>query len=480
MKKIISTLLTIIMLITIVNVPVVKAEASSAVNVFYRTHVQTYGWEGEANNTSTWKSNGTMSGTSGQSKRLEGIEIVVEGKDLGIQYTTHCQTYGWLPWSSNGEMNGTEGEAKRLEAIKIQLTGKDAKNYDVYYRVHAQSYGWLNWAKNGQAAGTAGEAKRLEGIQIVIVNKGETLPNEYKGVASRDRRAYVSSTGASDDTVPGADSASIVYRTHVQTYGWQNWVSNGVMAGTSGEAKRLESIQIKLSNQQFSGGIEYKTHVQSYGWQNWVSNGAYAGTSGESKRLEAICIRLTGKMAEEYDVYYRVHAQTFGWLGWAKNGACAGTSGLGKRLEGIEIIIAKKNNTPAGVTPEGNAYVEPATAPAPSHTHSWAWVKTKDAWKEWIVDKAAWTETINHPEQGYWYVYPYCHYCGADLTGIGDAHHDQYCETDPAHAVAGWGQKQKWIVTKEAYTEVINHPEEGHWVDHPEEGYYKCECGATK
>lgn len=48
---------------------------------------------------------------------------------------------------SNGEMSGTQGEAKRLEAIKIELTGANAQNYDIYYRVHAQSYGWLAWAK---------------------------------------------------------------------------------------------------------------------------------------------------------------------------------------------------------------------------------------------------------------------------------------------------------------------------------------------
>ena len=87
-----------------------------------------------------------MSGTSGKAKRLEGIEINVSGNDkVGIQYTTHCQSYGWLPWSSNGDMSGTEGEAKRLEAIKIQLTGADKDKYDIYYRVHAQSYGlaWL-------------------------------------------------------------------------------------------------------------------------------------------------------------------------------------------------------------------------------------------------------------------------------------------------------------------------------------------------
>ncbi|MBE5933369.1 MAG: hypothetical protein E7263_08125, partial [Lachnospiraceae bacterium] len=157
------------------------------INTSYRTHIQSFGWEGNASDITTWKANGTMSGTSGKAKRLEGINIVVNsaeaGKDvdLGIQYTTHCQSYGWLPWSADGDMNGTEGEAKRLEAIKIQLTGADKDAYDVYYRVHAQSYGWLNWAKNGAPSGTAGYGKRLEGIQIVVVKKGEAFNQKMEG-----------------------------------------------------------------------------------------------------------------------------------------------------------------------------------------------------------------------------------------------------------------------------------------------------------
>ena len=134
-----------------------------------------------------------MAGTSGQAKRLEGIKISVSGNvNLGIQYTTHCQSYGWLPWSANGEMNGTEGEAKRLEAIKIQLTGADKEKYDVYYRVHAQSYGWLGWAKNGAPSGTAGYAKRLEGIQIVLVPKNGKAPaTRYQGITSVRTQAYI-------------------------------------------------------------------------------------------------------------------------------------------------------------------------------------------------------------------------------------------------------------------------------------------------
>ncbi len=339
------------------------------INVSYRTHIQTYGWEGEDDDIKTWQSNGSMSGTSGESKRLEGINIVVNPAtscpdlDLGIQYTTHCQSYGWLPWSADGDMNGTEGESKRLEAIMIQLTGEHADYYDVYYRVHAQNYGWLGWASNGQAAGTAGYSKRLEGIQIVVVKKGESFNHNAGGIKSDYDIPFDAKEGSSPivnypstsntkPVVPGADDANVVYRTHVQTYGWQGWKYNGQMSGTSGESKRLEGIEMKLTNKDYEGGIAYTTHVQTYGWQGadinspstWKVDGEMAGTSGESKRLEAICITLTGEMAEHYDIYYRVHAQTYGWLGWASNGAPAGTAGLSKRLEGIQIVLVPKGD----------------------------------------------------------------------------------------------------------------------------------------
>ena len=92
-----------------------------------------------------------------------------------------------------------------------------------------------------------------------------------------------------------ATGAGVQYQTHVQTYGWQNYVSNGAESGTTGQGKRLEGIRIKLNNADYSGSIQYRTHVQSYGWMNWVKNGAMAGTTGQGKRVEAIKIRLLKK-----------------------------------------------------------------------------------------------------------------------------------------------------------------------------------------
>ena len=138
-------------------------------SVSYQSHVQNVGWQ-------DWKNNGTSSGTSGQSLRLEAMRMQLNGIDGGIEYKTHVQNIGWMDWAKNGQLSGTEGRSLRLEGIQIRLTGQAAKEYDIYYRVHAQNFGWMGWAKNGESAGTAGFSYRLEAIQIVLVPKGSGAP----------------------------------------------------------------------------------------------------------------------------------------------------------------------------------------------------------------------------------------------------------------------------------------------------------------
>jgi uncharacterized protein YjdB len=144
-----------------------------AVDVSYRTHVENVGWQ-------DWKSNGDLSGTLNEGKRLEGIEITLDdqGYDLGIAYSTHIENIGWQDYRTNGLMSGTEGRGLRLEAIRIELTGADASLFDVYYRVHAQNVGWLDWASNGADAGTAGFGYRLEAVEVRVVPKGAAAPGE--------------------------------------------------------------------------------------------------------------------------------------------------------------------------------------------------------------------------------------------------------------------------------------------------------------
>lgn len=294
------------------------------------SHIQTYGdTAGKVTYTGGYPT--LVLGTRGQAKRLEEIAVKLQnntGYSGGITYQAYRQTYEWTDWVSDGQRAGTHGRAKRLEGIRIRLTGELAKHYDVRYRVHIQTYGdQQGWVYNGAYAGTRNLGKRLEELQVQIV------PKESKNASAKEE--------------------SVSYRVHRQTYGWEPLdVSDGTVSGTTGQAKRLEGIQISVSG-KYSGSVKYQTQVQTYGWNGWKSDGLTAGTTGQAKRLEAIQMYLTGEVANYYDIYYRVHAQSYGWMNWAANGQKAGTTGLAKRLEAIQIVLVKKTDKAPGATFNG-------------------------------------------------------------------------------------------------------------------------------
>ena len=294
-------------------------------SVIYQTHIEDYGWQ-------DIRKDGQMAGTSGESKRLEGIKINLDNNSSyngTIEYCTHIEGIGWQGWKKNGQISGTEGQSKQIEAIKIKLTEEMAAHYDVYYRVHVQELGWMDWASNGEAAGTAGYIYRIEAIQIELVEKGGKAPGETT-------RPFI--------------QHYVSYKTHVQDYGWLDKVYDGAISGTVRQSKRMEAISISLAGAQYSGGIQYRSHVQNIGWMDWVSNGTVSGTEGQSKQIEAIKIKLTGEMAEHYDVYYRVHVQELGWMDWASNGEAAGTAGYIYRIEAIQIELVEKGGKAPGET----------------------------------------------------------------------------------------------------------------------------------
>lgn len=304
----------------------------STYKIAYTSHVQDYGWQ-------DWKTDGTSSGTSGQSKRLEGIKIKTGGSiNGGVSYKTHVQDIGWQDWVQNGELAGTSGQSKRLEAIQIKLTGSAGDSFSVWYRVHAQDYGWLGWAKDGDSAGTEGLSKRLESIEVIVLPKGQ-VPDDY------------------DSSVGAMKKKALSYSTHIQDYGTQTVFSDSVdepiTLGTTGEGKRLEGLTLQLDGDLSQLGISYGAHIQDIGWQEDRSNGSFAGTTGQSKRIEAIHVALGD--SSSYSIWYRAHVQDYGWLGWAKDGENAGTVGLSKRMEAIELVILPKGQTPPEYDPSGDS-----------------------------------------------------------------------------------------------------------------------------
>ena len=238
----------------------------------YRVHAQSYGWmnwvDADANGATPQSlvNRHEYAGTMGQGKRLEAIQIKLTGKlaeEYEVFYRVHMQTYGWSPWTRDGQTAGTTGQGKRLEAIQIKLVDKadEEPGATISYSVHAQSYGWMNPVGNGQTAGTTGQGKRLEAIKIQLQTTGVTGGIEY----STHVQNYGWMKTVSDGTVSGTSGQAkrmeairisltgdisayydIYYRVHCQSYGWLDWAKNGQAAGTESGGKRMEAIQIKL------------------------------------------------------------------------------------------------------------------------------------------------------------------------------------------------------------------------------------------
>lgn len=289
-------------------------------HVVYRSHVSNLGWLNRV-------ADGTTSGTTGRGIGLEALDVTLYHPEVSgsVQVRAHVSDIGWQGWTSSTA--GTTGQSKHIEALQIRLSGNMANKYDIYYRVHAANFGWMKWAKNGESAGTEGYGYSLEAVQIKLVKKGSSAPSE---------------SGANVNYAYSKAPIRINYQAHVQDIGWQATVNNGSTAGTTGKSKRIEALNVSLSNSDYSGGVQVRCHVQDIGWQGWNTSG---GTTGKGKRVEAIQVRLTGDVANYYDVYYRVHAQDVGWTTWAKNSASAGTEGYGRRLEAIQIKLVTKGGS---------------------------------------------------------------------------------------------------------------------------------------
>ena len=119
----------------------------------------------------------------------------------------------------------------------------------------------------------------------------------------------------------------IKYQVHIEAIGWQESKENGEIAGTTGEALRIEAMKIETDEY-----VEYRGHVQDIGWTDWVKAGEIIGTTGQAKRLEAIEIKSLRTIRAT------AHVQDIGWQDTVvgKN-IRIGTEGRALRLEALTL-----------------------------------------------------------------------------------------------------------------------------------------------
>lgn len=128
----------------------------------------------------------------------------------------------------------------------------------------------------------------------------------------------------------------IKYKVYCQNIGWQEpSKENGQLAGTEGQALRIEAIKIDASE-----NIKYRVHMENKGngdtkggWSEYVPNGFLAGTMEESRRIECIEIETS-----KTPIKATAHIQNIGTVEYAPaTHLKIGTEGKALRLEALTL-----------------------------------------------------------------------------------------------------------------------------------------------
>jgi hypothetical protein len=128
----------------------------------------------------------------------------------------------------------------------------------------------------------------------------------------------------------------ICYRAHVGGIGWMPAVCNGAVAGTTGQSRDIQAIQIWSNRPGVS--VCYNAHLAGIGWQGEVCDSAMAGTTGQSRSMEAIQVRLRSRSRGE-TLNYQAHVAGIGWMAPVAEGQTAGTTGQSRGLQALTLTM---------------------------------------------------------------------------------------------------------------------------------------------
>ena len=235
-------------------------------NLEYSSYIEGKGWE------NTWKRNNQVSGSVGEGKRIEQVKMRLVGDITNyydVYYRTHVQGFGWLGWAKNGEAAGTDGIGFRIEGIEIKLvpkgkgeaTGKSLEKKDakVTYSSHIRKIGDQAAVAEGQTSGTTGQSLRMEGLTINLDTQLQgnilykTYIDELGWESSYKKSGELSGTTGKSKAIQLlrikldgelAKKYDVYYRIHTETYGWMGWAKNDEITGA--DCYDIQAVQIRL------------------------------------------------------------------------------------------------------------------------------------------------------------------------------------------------------------------------------------------
>ncbi|MDX3521294.1 hypothetical protein [Streptomyces scabiei] len=134
-----------------------------------------------------------------------------------------------------------------------------------------------------------------------------------------------------------AAARSVCYRAHVAGLGWQAVVCNGGTAGTEGQSRAMEALEVAVGG---AGEFCVNAHLRNIGWQAeaYCANDGgtvRVGTVGQARPMEAVMIGVSSGAVKG-----RAHVQNIGWLAPQDDAVITlGTTAQTRNLEAVRIWL---------------------------------------------------------------------------------------------------------------------------------------------
>ena len=139
------------------------------------------------------------------------------------------------------------------------------------------------------------------------------------------------------ETPPRRSRPSLSYQTHVAFKGWNSWSDENSISNDIKKKRSLQALRINFPLYDVYYSVYWN---EEEGWSEETTKGHTAGTTGKAKPITGIKIRLDEAGAQKFDILYRVHKFDGKWTAWAKNGEELFSQG--DKINAIQIKLQAK------------------------------------------------------------------------------------------------------------------------------------------
>lgn len=184
----------------------------------------------------------------------------------------------------------------------------------------------------------------LQYVKKCTNNNREVKPEKLKGY-SEILQDFMAQLKQHEDLITAYDmpprwekfQPSLTYQTHAHKVGWGEWLGEDQISNDIEQNYDIQAIKINYPSHKIYYSVYYNAEE---GWSQEVEAPNMAGTTGQAKSIMGLKIRLDEAGTKEFDILYRVHKFDGAWSDWAKNGEVIYSYGV--KLNAIQIKLEPK------------------------------------------------------------------------------------------------------------------------------------------